>query len=77
MLGGIPGHGTAQLRKVGFVAQETPVYAGLTVADHLKLGLHMNARWDAEFAVSRIRELKLDPSARQGGCQAGSAPSWP
>ena len=29
VLGGIPGHGTAQLRKVGFVAQETPVYAGL------------------------------------------------
>ena len=28
VLGGVPGRGTEQLRKVGFVAQETPVYAG-------------------------------------------------
>ena len=50
VLGGTPGHGVAQLRKVGFVAQETPVYAALTVTDHLRLGRHMNARWDAKLA---------------------------
>ena len=71
VLGGVPGHGTAQLRKVGFVAQETPVYAGLTVADHLKLGQHMNARWDTELAASRIRELKLDPRRKAGRLSGG------
>jgi ABC-2 type transport system ATP-binding protein len=71
VLGGTPGHGTAQLRKVGFVAQETPLYAGLSVADHLKLGRHMNARWDAELAAARIRELKLDPKRKAGRMSGG------
>ncbi|MGH3239577.1 MAG: ATP-binding cassette domain-containing protein, partial [Spirillospora sp.] len=38
VLGGRPADGAAQLAKVGYVAQDTPTYAGLTVADHLKLG---------------------------------------
>ncbi len=71
VLGGTPGHGTAQLRKVGFVAQETPVYAGLSVADHLKLGQHMNSRWDAELAATRIREFKLDPRRKAGRMSGG------
>jgi ABC-2 type transport system ATP-binding protein len=71
VLGGVPGRGTSQLRKVGFVAQETPVYAGLSVADHLKLGQRMNARWDAELAASRIRELKLDPRRKAGRMSGG------
>jgi ABC-2 type transport system ATP-binding protein len=71
VLGGVPGHGTAQLRKVGFVSQETPVYAGLSVADHLKLGQRMNARWDAELAARRIRELKLDPRRKAGRLSGG------
>ncbi|HWW52267.1 MAG TPA: ATP-binding cassette domain-containing protein, partial [Acidimicrobiales bacterium] len=41
VLGGRPGSGTDQLRKVGFVAQDTPTYAGLSVADHLRLGAHL------------------------------------
>jgi ABC-2 type transport system ATP-binding protein len=71
VLGGTPGHGTAQLRKVGFVAQETPLYAGLSVADHLKLGQHMNARWDAELAAARVRDLKLDPKRKAGRMSGG------
>jgi ABC-2 type transport system ATP-binding protein len=71
VLGGTPGRGSEQLRKVGFVAQETPVYAGLSVADHLRLGRHMNARWDAELAASRISELKLDPRRKAGQMSGG------
>jgi ABC-2 type transport system ATP-binding protein len=71
VLGGVPGRGTGQLRKVGFVAQETPVYAGLSVADHLRLGRHLNARWDAELAASRISELKLDPRRKAGRLSGG------
>src|ERR1700734_1468006 len=71
VLGGVPGRGTGQLRKVGFVAQDTPVYAGLSVADHLSLGRHMNARWDSELAADRIRELKLDPRRKAGRMSGG------
>ena len=35
--GGVPGSGPEQLAKVGYVAQNTPVYAGLTIEDHLRL----------------------------------------
>ena len=38
VLGGRPASGPAQLAKVGFVAQDAPVYAGFTVADHLRFG---------------------------------------
>src|ERR1700746_1253511 len=42
VLGGRPASGPAQLARVGFVAQDTPVYSGLSVADHLTLGARMN-----------------------------------
>ena len=71
VLGGTPGHGAAQLRKVGFVAQETPVYQALSVADHLRFGKHMNARWDGEMAGQRIRQLKLDPARKAARLSGG------
>ena len=71
VLGGAPGQGAGQLRKVGFVAQETPVYAGRSVADHLRMGRHMNARWDPELAADRIRELKMDPRHKAGSLSGG------
>ncbi len=37
VLGGRPGSGQAQLNKVGFVAQDAPIYAGQTVAQHLTM----------------------------------------
>jgi ABC-2 type transport system ATP-binding protein len=59
--GGRPGASRAQLAKVGFVAQNTPTYARLTVADHLKLGARLSPRWDAGLARERIRRLGLRP----------------
>ena len=41
-----PGDGPAQLEKVGFVAQDTPTYAGLSVAKHLRMGAYLNKNWD-------------------------------
>src|ERR1700722_13319741 len=46
--GGPPAASAAQLARVGFVAQDTPTYAGLSVADHLRLGAHLNPGWDAQ-----------------------------
>jgi ABC-2 type transport system ATP-binding protein len=71
VLDGQPGSGPAQLAKVGFVAQDTPVYAGLSVADHLRLGAHLNPGWDAAYAQIRIDRLGLDPAQKAGKLSGG------
>jgi ABC-2 type transport system ATP-binding protein len=69
--GGRPGGNAAQLAKVGYVAQDTPTYPGLTVAEHLRLGAHLNPRWDAAVAQSRVERLGLDPARRAGKLSGG------
>jgi ABC-2 type transport system ATP-binding protein len=54
----------AQLARVGFVAQETPLYPSLSVADHLRLGAALNPGWDAVLARERIARLGLDRAQR-------------
>ena len=71
VLGGRPGDGPAQLEKVGFVAQDTPIYAGLTIAQHLRMGAYLNANWDQEVAEARIDQLGLDPRQKAGSLSGG------
>lgn len=71
VLGGRPGAGPGQLAKVGFVAQDTPTYAGLTVAEHLRLGAKLNPGWDDALARARIHRLGLDPAQRAGKLSGG------
>ena len=71
VLGGQPASSPDQLAKVGFVAQEAPTYAGLSVADHLKLGAKMNPGWDAVMAQDRITRLGLDPAQKAGKLSGG------
>jgi ABC-2 type transport system ATP-binding protein len=71
VLGGHPGDGPTQLGRVGFVAQDTPIYAGLSVAKHLRMGGWLNPAWDAELAASRIDQLGLDPGQRAGSLSGG------
>jgi ABC-2 type transport system ATP-binding protein len=71
VLGAEPGAGPAQLAKVGYVAQDTPTYAGLSVGDHLRLGSRLNPSWDDALASARIRRLGLDRSQRAGKLSGG------
>jgi ABC-2 type transport system ATP-binding protein len=71
VLGGAPGSGPNQLARVGYVAQDAPIYGGLSVADHLRLGAHMNPRWDADLAASRIRQLGLVAKQKAGTLSGG------
>jgi ABC-2 type transport system ATP-binding protein len=71
VLGGRPAAGPAQLARVGFLAQGAPVYAGLSVADHLRLGAHLNPGWDAGLARGRIERLDLDPGQKAGTLSGG------
>jgi ABC-2 type transport system ATP-binding protein len=70
VLGRPPG-GPATPGLVGFVAHETPVYATLSVADHLRFGAWLNSSWDGELARRRIDQLGLDPGQRAGSLSGG------
>ncbi|MEV7773519.1 ABC transporter ATP-binding protein [Kitasatospora sp. NPDC086791] len=71
VLGERPASSTAQMARVGFVAQDTPTYAALSIADHLRLGAKLNPRWDAGLAERRIQQLGLDPAQRAGRLSGG------
>jgi ABC-2 type transport system ATP-binding protein len=59
------------LDRVGFVAQETPLYAGFSVADMLRFGRELNRRWDQRTAEARLRSLKIPFDRRVGHLSGG------
>jgi len=71
VLGERPAAGPAQLARVGFVAQDTPIYSRMTVADHLRLGAWLNPGWDDHQARQRISQLALNPKQRAGSLSGG------
>jgi len=71
VLGERPGTTPNQLGRVGFVAQDTPTYAGFSISDHLRFGVWMNSSWDAELANDRILRLGLDPRQKAGELSGG------
>ena len=67
VLGGRPAAGAAQLaRRSGYVAQDTPTYAGLSIADHLRFGASTNPRWDQPAADGADRSSRAGPAAEGG-----------
>jgi ABC-2 type transport system ATP-binding protein len=66
-----PGSSPAELARIGFLAQDSPAYARLTVAQHLRMGEWTNPSWDAAFATSRVEELGLDLRQRAGTLSGG------
>src|SRR5213593_773031 len=54
------------LSRVGYVGQDRPLYLDLTAAETLELGRRLNARWDQEFARSRLArfDIPLDRAVR-------------
>ncbi len=71
VLGKNPAAEPAQLARVGFVAQDTPVYARMPVAGHLRLGAWLNPGWDDELARRRIAQVGLDLRQRAGSLSGG------
>jgi ABC-2 type transport system ATP-binding protein len=64
----------ATLPRVGFVAQDHPLYRGFSVADLLTMGRKLNPRWDQPAAVARLTRLGIPLEKRvdrlSGGQQA-------
>jgi ABC-2 type transport system ATP-binding protein len=71
VLGSTPAADAAHLAQVGFVAQDTPVYASFSVADHLRMGAWLNPSWDPALAERRIAEVGLDPGQKAGRLSGG------
>jgi ABC-2 type transport system ATP-binding protein len=71
VLGDRPGSGPSALGRVGFLAQDSPTYARLTVAQHLQMGEWLNPGWDDPLARQRVEALGLDPRQRAGTLSGG------
>ncbi|NUS76835.1 MAG: ABC transporter ATP-binding protein [Streptomyces sp.] len=69
VLGGPAGEARA---RVGFVAQDKPLYPQLTVAETLRMGGDLNpGRWDARAAEAVVAGGDLDPKARVRSLSGG------
>jgi len=62
------------LARIGFLAQEHPLYRGFTVADLLRFGSHLNIRFDRELAEKRLAVLDI-PLDRKAGALSGGQQS--
>ncbi|WP_437095729.1 ABC transporter ATP-binding protein [Streptomyces sp. enrichment culture] len=71
VLGSRPAANASHLARVGFVAQNTPVYSSFTVAEHLTFGAKMNPAWDPALAERRIRQVGLNPEQKAGQLSGG------
>lgn len=62
---------TETLPRVGFVAQDHPLYKDFTVADLLTLGRKLNPRWDDPLARARLQKLGIPLDRRAGKLSGG------
>lgn len=62
---------SALLPQLGFVAQEHPLYRGLTVNETLTLGRKLNPSWDEAIAQERIDQLGLPLRQKVGKLSGG------
>ncbi len=70
VLGQPPGN-PGLLARVGFVAQDTPLYHGFTAAEHLTMGAKLNPRFDQPLARSRLERLGIQLDRRVGTLSGG------
>jgi ABC-2 type transport system ATP-binding protein len=71
VLGGRPAGSPAALDGIGFVAQDTPLYKNLSVADMVYLTRALNRRFDQPYAQARLAELGIPPRRKAGKLSGG------
>jgi ABC-2 type transport system ATP-binding protein len=59
------------LARIGFVAQEHPLYRSFTIAEILRLGRELNPSWDDDAARARIESLGLPLRKKVGALSGG------
>jgi ABC-2 type transport system ATP-binding protein len=72
VFGRSPSQQTAEtLPRLGFVAQDHPLYKSFSVEDLLTLGRKLNPRWDDTRARARLQHLGIPLSQRAGRLSGG------
>ena len=71
VLGGRPAGSPAALDGIAFVAQDTPLYKTLSVADMLYVTRSLNRRFDQSYAQARLDELGIPAKRRAGRLSGG------
>jgi ABC-2 type transport system ATP-binding protein len=69
--GQAPRDDTEFLRRVGYLAQEIPLYRRWSAADHLRMGAAMNVEWDGDWARERLDGLRIPLGQRVGTMSGG------
>ncbi len=59
------------LPRVGFLAQEHPLYGSFTIEEMLRVGRKLNPGWDDEAARARVAALDLPPRKRVRSLSGG------
>lgn len=71
VLGASPRKATAELLpRIGFVAQDHPLFRGFTLHELLRMGAKLNPNWDEGTARERLERLGL-PLERRAGTLSG------
>jgi ABC-2 type transport system ATP-binding protein len=63
--------GKALLPRLGFVAQDHPLYRGLTIAETFKFARELNPHWDDLYATQRVGHLGLELRHKVGKLSGG------
>jgi ABC-2 type transport system ATP-binding protein len=71
VLGGRPPGSPAALDGIAFVAQDTPLYKNLSVADMLYVTRNLNRRFDQPYAQARLAALGIPPKRKTGKLSGG------
>jgi len=71
VLGEPAGDRAGLLARIGFVAQDAPLYGELTAAEHLTMGARLNRGFDLPLARRRLLELGVPPDRRAGSLSGG------
>jgi ABC-2 type transport system ATP-binding protein len=71
VLGRMPGQEPDLLPRIGFVAQDVPLYRTFSVRDMLEFGRRTNARWDGDLANGRTTRLGIPLDERVGNLSGG------
>lgn len=59
------------LADIGFLAQEIPLYKNLNASDHVKMGRHLNKRFDEQFVYKRLKEIAIPLDRAVGKLSGG------
>jgi len=71
VFGAPPASGPQVLAKIGFLAQDKPLYHSFTVAEMLRYGARLNPGWDDAIAIRWLERFDIPPDRRIGQLSGG------